>query len=172
MEYQLAPDEKSTLVMIYTLNMLVRGELVTREMMRVNIWPRSQSVPNLLHIFNPTVLLFGGDSPKYFSQKEIYIPTANMIGYHPALPTDEPLDYDQSEKNRSFTPVSLIMGCFIVKGQIRIASSATLSNSLEILYNGWLSIYDAEITNPFLPQTKPLQVKLLLAKPSQSCFMN
>jgi len=172
MEYQLAPDEKSTLIMIYTMNMLVRGEFVTKKLMRVNIWPRSQGVPNLVHIFNPSLLLFSGTPPKSLSQAEIYIPTANMIGFHPALPIDEPLDYDPNEQNRSMAPVSLIMGSFIIKGHIRIASSALLSTSLEVMYHGWLSIYDAEVTNLFLPQTQPLQVKFLLVKASGVYFIN
>ena len=70
MEYQLEPEEKSTTVMVYTTNMLVRGELITKKIMRVGIWPRSMGVPNLIHIFNPTVLLFGGPAPKHFSQAD------------------------------------------------------------------------------------------------------
>src|SRR5512140_1417720 len=104
----LAPDEKATLVMVYTLNMLVRGEIVTKERMRVGIWPRSQGVPNLVHIFKPSVLLFGGGAPKSFSVEEIFVPTVSMIGFHMALPSDEPLDYDERELNRSLNPVSML----------------------------------------------------------------
>ncbi len=170
MEYQLEPEEKSTTVMVYTTNMLVRGELITKKIMRVGIWPRSMGVPNLIHIFNPTVLLFGGPAPKHFSQAEIFIPTANLIGFHAAAHLDEPLDYDPNEKNRLNAPVSLIMGGFIVKGHVRIASSSSLTSSLEVMYNGWLSIYDAEITNSFLSQTQPMLVKFFLVKPSQTSF--
>ena len=170
MEYQIEPEDKSTTVMVYTTNMLVRGELITKKIMRVGIWPRSMGVPNLLHLFNPNVLLFGGPAPKHFSQAEIFIPTANLIGFHPATFLDEPLDYDPNEKNRSTASVSLIMGGFIVKGQIRIASTSNLSTSLEVMYNGWLSVYDAEITNSFLPQTQPMLVKFLLVKPNQTSF--
>ena len=171
MDYQLAADEKSTLIMIYTANMLVRGEFVTKKTMRVNIWPRGQGVPNLMRIHNPSILLFTGTPPKNISQSEIYIPTTGLIGFHTALPNDEPLDYDPAEMNRTTTPISVIMGSFIVKGNIRIASSASLATSLEVMFNGWLSIYDAEITNPSLSQIQPLQVKFLLVKPNSVNFM-
>ena len=145
---------------------------MTRETVRVSIWPRSQGVPNLIHILNPSVLLLNSNTPKLLSYSEIFVPTANLVGFHMALPKDEPLDYDPSEKNRFLSPISLIMGSFIVKGHIRIASSASLSTSLEVMYHGWLSIYDAEITNPMMPNTQPMQVKLLLVKPSEVSFLN
>jgi hypothetical protein len=166
----LAADEKTTLVMIYTLNMLVRGELVTKESARVGVWPR-QGMPNLLHILKPSVLLFGGSPPKSLTYSEIFVPTASMIGYHLAPPAIEPLDYDENEKNRTMQPVSLLMGTFIIKGFIRMASTATLVTNLEVAFNGWLSIYQAEISNPFLPQMQAMQVPMLLVSPNRVNFM-
>lgn len=167
----LAPDEKSTMVMIYTLNSLVRGEVVTKENARVGVWPRTQGVPNLIRILKPGILLFGGSPPKAMSYTEIFVPTASLIGFHLAPPITEALDYDPSEKNRSLVSVSLLMGSFLVKGHVRIASTATLANSLELIYNGWLSIYDTEITNPFLPQMPAVQVPMLLVTPNRINFM-
>ncbi len=54
----LAPDEKTALVMIYTHNMLVRGEVVTKESSRVSIWLRTQGVPNYIHLIKPQVILY------------------------------------------------------------------------------------------------------------------
>jgi hypothetical protein len=116
----LASDEKATLVMVYTHNMLVRGEIVTKERMRVSIWPRSQGVPNLLRIFKPSVLLFGGTPPKSLSFEELFVPTASLIGFHPAVPLDDPMDYDELEINRTMQPILILMGTFTVKGHIRI----------------------------------------------------
>jgi hypothetical protein len=166
----LAPDEKAILIMVYTQNMLIRGEIVTKELLRVSIWPRSQGVPNLLDIFKPSVLLFGGTPPKSLSLEEMFVPTASLIGFHPALPCDDPLDYDEHELNRTMHPVSILMGTFTVKGHVRISSSSSLATSLEVMYHGWLSIYDAQVTNPFLPQMPALAVKMLLVRPDQTSF--
>ncbi len=167
----LAPDEKATMVMIYSLNSLVRGEVVTKESARVGVWPRTQGVPNLIHILKPGILLFGGSPPKALSYAEIFVPTASIIGFHLAPPLTEALDYDESEKNRSMVAISLLMGTFIVKGHVRVSSSAPLVNSLELVYNGWLSIYNSEITNPFLPQMPPVLVPMLLVTPNRINFM-
>ena len=55
----LSPDDKGTLVMVYTQNMLARGEVVTRQGVRVSTWLRTQGVPEYIHLFKPTVLHFG-----------------------------------------------------------------------------------------------------------------
>ncbi len=67
MEQNLAPDEKATLVMVYTHDALVRGEVITKQFARVNIWPRTQGIPNFIHLLKPNVMLFGGSQPKPFS---------------------------------------------------------------------------------------------------------
>ncbi len=54
----LAPDEKTALVMVYTHNLLVRGEIVVKENVRVNIWLRAQGISNFIHFLKPTVILF------------------------------------------------------------------------------------------------------------------
>ncbi len=167
----LAPDEKSTMVIIYTANSLIRGEVVTKEGARVSIWMRTQGVPNLIHLHKPNVLLFGGTPPKSLTYNEIFVPSASVIGFHMAPPAIDPLDYDPHEANRSMEPISFLMGTFIVKGNIRIASSALVSTSLEVAYHGWMSIYDADVTNPFLPQMPPMQVPMLLTSPSRVNFM-
>lgn len=166
----LAPDEKATLVMVYTHDALVRGEVVTKESARVSIWPRTQGVPNFIHLLKANVLLFGGSPPKPYSLAELFLPTATAIGYHLAPPATEPLDYDPQEKNRSLQPVTLLLGTFLIKGHVRISSSTPLGVSLEIAYSGWLSIYDAEITNPYLPQMQPMLVPMMLITPSKVTF--
>jgi hypothetical protein len=63
----LASDEKATLVMVYTHDTLIRGEVVTKATARVGVWLRTQGVPNFIHLLRPNVMLFGGTPPKPFS---------------------------------------------------------------------------------------------------------
>jgi len=57
--YTLASDEKTTLVLAYTHNMLVRGEAVTKDNVRVAVWLRTDGAPNYIHLLNAQVLIFG-----------------------------------------------------------------------------------------------------------------
>ena len=58
--YTLAADEKSSLVMVYTRTLLMRGELVTKQGVRVSTWLRTDGAPEYLHVINAQVLNFMG----------------------------------------------------------------------------------------------------------------
>ena len=73
--YTLASDEKATLVLAYTHNMLVRGEAVTKDNARVNVWLRTDGAPNYIHLLNAQVLVFWGGPPKLLSYTEFFLPT-------------------------------------------------------------------------------------------------
>jgi len=162
----LAPEERLAPVMIYTSNMLVHGELIAKESVRVSILLRTQGVPNYLHLHKAHAIVFGGTPPKTLSYPEMFIPTASAIAFHLVPPAQDPMDYDTSEAHRIMQPMDLVVGTFLFKGHIRVSSQTEVSVSLEVMRISWLSIYDAQITNPYLPQFN-LQVPLLLISPAQ-----
>jgi hypothetical protein len=158
---QLAEDEKIVTVMAYTNTMLARGEMIARESSRVSIWLRTQGVPNYIHLHKAQVISFAGGAPKTFSFSELFIPTVQVTAFHLAPPAHDPLDYDASEQNRVMQPMDVMIGSFVLKGKIRISMQTDVSTSLDVMRTLWLSIYDAEIANPYLPQFN-VQVPMLL----------
>jgi hypothetical protein len=168
--YTLRPDEKLTPVMLYTQDTLVRGEVVTKQtVLRVNIWLRTDGAPNYMHVLKPQVIVFGGTPVKPLSFSEIFFPTSQLIGFHTLPPTDETLDYDPTEANRMMQDLQVLMGTFVVKGKIRISTHAELATSLEVARISWLSLYDAEIVNPYLPMP-PMHVPMMLVNPKHVAF--
>ena len=163
--YTLALGEKSSPVMVYTLNMLVRGEVVTTENVRVNTWLRTIGMPEYMHLLKPQVLIFGSGTVKTMAYSEIYLPVATVIGFHPIPPTENPLDYTEDEKNRVMVPITALVGTFLIKGKFRISSLAGLGTSIEMAHASWSSFYELEITNPYLPQMQPLHVPMILLNP-------
>lgn len=163
--YTLGPDEKATLVMLYTPSMLARGELVTKQHIRVNMWLRSAGLPNYIHLHKAEVLVFGGGAPKPLTYAEIFVPAVQVSGFHLVPPATEPLDYDVNEANRAMHPMSLLLGSFVIKGKIRVSTQIDMASSLDVLHTAWLSVYEAEISNPLLPQFL-LQVPMLLVNPT------
>jgi hypothetical protein len=163
----LAPGEKTTLVMVYTQNMLARGGVVTMENVRINTWLRTQGVPEYIHLVNPQVLIFGSGSVKTLTYSEIYVPVSMVIAFHPIPPADNPLDYDESEKNRVMLPITALVGTFLFKGKSRISSQTGFGTSIELAHSLWMSIYEVEVVNPYLPQMQPLHVPLILINPKQ-----
>jgi hypothetical protein len=169
--YILRPDEKTTPVMIYTPNTVVRGELVTKQsVLRINIWLRTEGAPRYMHVLKPQILVFGGSPVKALSYSEIFFPTSEIIAFHTLPPINEPLDYDPNEANRTMVPLDLLVGTFIMKGKIRISTQTEVSTSLEMARVSWLSVYEITINNPYLPQMAALQVPMILVSPNHVSF--
>ena len=169
--YILRPDERTTPVMLYTQESVVRGEVVTKESVhRINIWLRTDGAPKYMHILKPQVLVFGGTPVKALSFSEIFYPTMQLIAFHTLPPTEEPLDYDASEANRMMEPVDVIVGTFVMKGKIRISTQTEVGVSLEVARVSWMSLYDASITNSYLPQMPQIQTPMVLVNPNHVAF--
>ncbi len=165
--YTLAPDEKASLVLVYTQDMLARGELVTKENVRVSIWLRTQGVPEHIQLLNVQVLSLAVSPARTFSYSEYYLPAGQIVAMHLAPPQADPLDYDPTEANRKMVPLSALIGSFLFKGQMRISTqTGGLGTSLDIAHAPWLSLYDVEITNPSLPQMPAMRVPMALVRPS------
>jgi len=169
--YTPASDVKITPVMLYTQNAFIRGDVVTKQnVLRVNIWLRTDGAPKYLHILKPQVLVFGGNPAKALSYSEIYFPAAQLIGFHTLPPTDEPVDFDSNEANRMMQPVDVLVGSFVMKGKIRISTHTDVGASLEMARVAWMSLYEVEITNPQLPQMPVLHVAMVLVNPAHVAF--
>ena len=163
----LSPDEKSTLVMTYIQNTLIRGDVVTKQSVRVSTWLRTQGVPEYIHLFKPTVLQFGRGVVKALTFSEVYVPISTVIAFHLVPPVTEALDYAADETNRIMVPVTALPGAFQFKGYFRIATHAMLSTSIELAHSEWSSIYDVDVTNPSMPQMLPIHVPMILMNPHQ-----
>ena len=169
--YVLRPDEKTTPVMLYSQDTLVRGDVVTKQsVIRMNIWLRTDGAPKYIHVLKPQVIVFGGTPVKPLTFSETYFPTSQLIGFHTYPPVDEPLDYEPDEANRMMQDVQILMGTFVIKGQIRISTQTELAASLEVARLAWLSVYDVEIVNPYLPQMPPMHVPMMLVNPDHVAF--
>ena len=169
--YILRPDEKTTPVMLYTPHSVVRGELVTKQnVVRINIWLRTDGAPKYMHILKPQILVFGGSPVKALSYSQIFFPASEIIAFHTLPPTDEQLDYDPNEANRTMEPIDLLVGTFVMKGKIRISTQTEISTSIEMARISWMSVYDVVVTNPYLPQMAAMQVPMVLVNPTRVSF--
>ena len=169
--YILRPDEKTTPVMLYTKESVIRGELVTKQLVhRINIWLRTDGVPKYLHLLKTQVLVIGGGSTKALSYPEIFFPSGDLIAFHTLPPTEEPLDYEPAEANRMMVDLDVLAGTFIMQGKVRISSQTEVGTSLEVARITWMSFYDVSITNPHLPQMSLLKVPMVLVNPNHVAY--
>jgi hypothetical protein len=168
--YTLASDEKAAGVMVYTQNMLIRGDAVTKQNNRVSVWLRTEGAPDYMHLLNAQVVNLAGNAPKTVSFSEMHLPTVQVIGFHLTPPAHDPLDYDETEKNRRMQPITLLVGTFHFNGLIRISTLVDLGTSITSGRSVWLSVYDVKVTNPLLPQMGEVRVPMLVVRPGQVGF--
>jgi hypothetical protein len=168
--FQLAADEKATTVMVYSRNKLVHGDLVTRKTVKVSALPRMQAFANYLHILNSQIWLFGGGEPCVVKYPEYFFPMDRMIGLHIAPPNSDVPDFTAGLANRTMQDISMILGVFVVKGQIRVSTQVPLAGNLELAYKNWLSVYEADVSCPFLAKMPVIHVPLILVKPAEASF--
>ncbi len=156
--------------MVYSQNKLIHGDLVTKSEVRINVWLRMQALPDYVHLLKTDVLFLRGASPKSLKYNEYFFPIERIIGFHLAPPAEEPLDYDPEEANRTVLDVDLMLGVFMIKGKVRISTQSDFATMIERSHSTWFSVYDADISNPSLPQMPTIHVPMLLVNPKQVSF--
>lgn len=169
--YTLAPEEKATTIIAYSASSLIRGDVVTRENARVSVWLRMDGVPDFLGIHNANIINLAGAQARPASYDEIMIPVTSLIGFHIAPPAHDRLDYDVQESNRTNIPFGVLMGVFFVKGHIRIPAQSNVATKISTARMPWMSIYEAEISSPHIPQMPVIQVPMLIVRPSAVSFV-
>jgi hypothetical protein len=165
-----APDEKSSPVMIYTSSLLVYGELVSKDNIRVSTWLRTDSAPECLYLRKPTIVNLVSNPPKVSKYEEIYLPRAQVTSIHLTPPACDPVDYDDGEKNRIMQPVTILVGTFIFNGHLRISTRVDLCTSFVTMHSTWISAYDVKVSNPLLPRMGEVHVPMLIMRPDLVSF--
>jgi hypothetical protein len=67
-------------------------------------------------------------------------------------------------------PVTVLLGSFVVKGKVRISTQTGFGTSIATSRMSWMSIYEADISNPLLPQMANLAVPMLVVRPNHISF--
>ncbi|MCS6993129.1 MAG: hypothetical protein N2117_14040 [Anaerolineales bacterium] len=162
-------DEKLTPVMVYTRESVFRGEVITKQNVRVSTWLRTQGAPRYIHLLRANSVQFSG-AVKSANHSEVFIPLPMVIAFHLVPPASDGVDYDPQEANRAMLPILTGVGTFQFKGVIRVSAQSGIGPSLELSKIPWMSLYDLEITNPVVPQMPALRVPLAIVNPEQVTF--
>lgn len=168
--YELKNNEKVTPAMFYTANALFHGKVISTEIVRINIWLRSDSAPKYVHLLNAQQisLIGGGESAKF---EEIFISTSEIIAYHVAPNIEIELDYLENEPNRQMAQTLAITPSFLsIQGESRISTQTEFGTTLEVGRSTWLSLYNVTISTPKVPKMS-VQAEMLLLRPEAFSFV-
>lgn len=140
--YTLETDQKATKVMIGTLDILLWGDLVTKEHIRISAFLSTLAedfVPlrdAKILFLAPTQRIAPVDRPIAYVKKE------EILLFH-TMADQEPLP--EETEVRRFEPVEAIVGSYQIEGAILKSPIATLLNLLLVTKDAYLPIYRAQI---------------------------
>jgi hypothetical protein len=167
----LAEDEKSTPVMIYTSSGLSWGTLVTKQTILPERILIGVSIPDFITLHNAQVSFsFGNTLTKPIKYTELHIPYGEIRGFHLMPPQKAQLDYDPSELNRVMAPITIYVGAFYFSANFRKSTQASIKTMLEVTKADFFSVYDAEISHPGNQNMKPILVNFALVNRTSSIF--
>jgi hypothetical protein len=168
--YTLGGDEKATPVMVYTLTSLAWGEVITKDQVRVSTYLRTLN-PDYVSLYEARTLPVGMAPNQAMLFSELHIRTPQVIAFHllPNAPA-EPMDFDPAETNRKMEPATVLVGPFRFDANMRISTILTLGKYVEIFTDVFLSLYDAAITCPSMPELGTVRAPLVLVRRDASSF--
>ena len=169
--YTVRSDEKVAQVMVYTDNALYWGDVVTKSIIRVSTWLRTNTAPDRVTLYNAKAMyttLTSPSRPMQFS--ELHIATTQVLAFHLVPPAKDPLDFDLTEPNRRMVPISMLVGNFRIEGSMRLAGSTTLFKFLEVTKEAFSAIYDVQISNPMMPAFGVVNVPFMILRQEKTIF--
>ncbi len=168
---QVAEDEKTATVMIYSHQGIFWGDVVIKKVIRASTWLRTNAAPEVVQLLNARSLLtlYPGVPHPTFS-KELLIFTNQVLAYHLMPPHQDPPDYDETEPNRSMFAVSARVGTFRFDGTMRLSSISNPYKYLTLTREAFTGLYNLEITNPVIPELGTFKVPFALVSQEQVIY--
>lgn len=140
--YTLAPDEKSTQVMIGTANALIWGDLVTKEQVRMSIYLNTLA-ESFVPLYDAKILFLAPtEQTAPIGRAAVHIRQEEILLFF-VMHDDEPLP-DETE-TRKYEPVEAIIGPYQMEGSIVKAPVSSLHNALLSSRATYTLIYNATV---------------------------
>jgi hypothetical protein len=146
--YELKPDEKATQVMIGTHDMLLWGDLLTKEQARMSAF-LSTLAEDFVPLHDARILSLAPTQQAPPLQRAIaYIKLEEILFFY-VMAEDTPLP-EESEVRR-YEPVEVIAGSFLVEGQLLKSPIATMQNLLLVTKDDYMPFYRATVRHVAKP---------------------
>ncbi len=169
--YTLAEDEKATPVMVYTLTSLSWGDMISKKLVRVKTWLRTNMAPIYLSLYDARVLQIGGaGAARPWAFSEYHVSTSHAIAFHLLPPAPELLEAELPEANRKLEPVTVLAGLFRFDGFAQMASMSQLKHYLDATKETFMPLFDVEISHPATPSLGAMHVPYVLLRQETAMF--
>ncbi len=168
--YHLEPGDKATDVTAYTLTSTTRGELVTREAIRVSTWLRTPGLPDYASMYNVKLTRAAGSGEAQVLEfDEYHAPVGHIIALHLTPPKADPVEHDPMEQNRKMVPISAVAGHLRFDGNMRMPAHLTLTKQMALLRDPFITLYDVTILSALEPDIET-NVTMVVMRPNAFGF--
>src|SRR5512139_1018028 len=146
--YTLGSDEKATQVMVGTPDLLIWGDLVTREQVRTSAFLNTLAedfVP-----LNDVKVLFLAPAQQTapLERASLHIKLEEILLFF-AMHDTEPLP--EETETRRYAPVDVVVGSYHVEGQVLKSPFASIQNMLLVAKSPYLPLYQATVRHVAKP---------------------
>lgn len=146
--YTLEPGQKATQVMIGTSDMLIWGDLVTKEQVRI-----SGFLTTLAEDFVPLhdarlLFLMPAQQTAPLERPILYVKLEEILLFY-AMSGE--VEVPEESEVRRFEPIEAVVGSFLIEGAILKSPIATLQNLLLVTKDAYIPIYKATIRHMAKP---------------------
>lgn len=170
--YTVKPDEKVTPIMTYTKNEMSWGEVITKEIIRVGAWLRTDMAPSYIQLHLAQHLKLSSDAPDHpMPIKEMFIPMSQVISLHVLPSVKEPLYYDPNQPNRTMEPVTVFIDLFQFRGSLFLSSNASVEQFLDVTREIFIPLHNVEITHPKMPPPGVIKVPFTVIRQELATFV-
>jgi hypothetical protein len=168
--YHLEPGDKATDVTAYTLTSQIRGDLVTRDAIRVSTWLRTPGLPDYATMYEAKVLrALGTGEPQFLEFDEFHTPVGPIVALHMTPPNEDAIQHDPSEMNRKMVPLTAIAGPFRFDGSLRMPQHLTVAKQMTLLRDPFITLFDVTVLSALEPE-KETRVAMVVLRPNQFSF--
>lgn len=146
--YTLQSDEKATPVLVGTADMLIWGDLVTKQQTRMSAFLTTLAEDFIA--LRDVKILFLAPTQQIppLERPEIFIKYEEILVFY-AMNDDTPLP--EESETRRFEPIEAVVGPFHIVGTILKSPIATLQNMLLVSKDPYLFFYKASIRHVAKP---------------------
>ncbi len=146
--YTLEPGQKATQVMIGTSDMLVWGDLLTKEQARI-VGFLTTLAEDFVPLYDAKVLfLTPPQQTAPLERPSLYVKLEEILFFYAMSDVAE---IPEESEVRRFEPIEAIVGSFLIEGVILKSPIATLQNLLLVTKDAYIPIYKATVRHVAKP---------------------
>jgi hypothetical protein len=141
-------DEKATQVMLGTADMLLWGDLVTKEHLRIGAFLTTLA-EDFVPLHDAKILFLAPvQQTAPVDRPMVYVKLEEILLFYSM---SDPVPLPEETEVRRFEPIEVIIGSFQVEGTILKSPMTSLENLLLVSKDAYLSIYQATVRHVSKP---------------------